>query len=75
MVNDACYATYQLTILVSQEILCLAKLEGCILVLTEGVKLVAIQGWRIIGTTLIQLIMEVYKGSQTPLVRNFSYFY
>ena len=41
MIDDCGYASGHLTILVSQEILSLAELEGCILVLTQGVHVVA----------------------------------
>ena len=48
MINDGGYTSSNLTILVSQEILGLAELEGGILVFTQGVQIVAEQIGRIV---------------------------
>ena len=71
-VNDSGNASYNLSILISQKVFGLTKLEGCIFVLAQGVNLVRIQVWSIVGIAAIQIVVELYKGIQLFLSGNFA---
>ena len=75
MIDDGGYASGHLAILVSQEILSLAKLEGSILIFAQGVKIVGEKIGRIVLITLIQIVMKIDKSLKTFLVSDFSNFY
>jgi hypothetical protein len=75
MVDDACNASDDLTVLVSQEVFGLAELESSILVLTQRVLLVGVQVRRIVGIASIQVVVKLDESIELSLTGNFANLY
>ena len=57
MIDDSCYTTHHLSLLVSQEILSLAEVEGGIFLLVQHEHIVAEQVGRIILVTFVEVVV------------------
>ena len=75
MVNDTRNTTHNLSVFVGQKIFSLAELKGGISVFTQGMHLVSIQVWCIVGIATIQVIVELDKAFELFLGGNFPNFY
>ena len=72
-IDERSYPAYQFAILISQEIISLAKLKRSILILAEGIQHVLIQVWHRIGIILIHFVVEADKLLQLTFTLNFLY--
>ena len=75
MVDDACYSSYNLTVLIGQKVFSLTKLKGGILVLAEGVYFVGMQVGGIVGVASIQVVVELDKGIELLFICNLANLY
>ena len=70
-VDDGGHAPRQLALLVGQEVLCLAELEGGVLLFVEGVQHVVVEVGHRVGVVLVQFVVEADESLQVPLGGNF----
>ena len=75
MIDDCCYTTHHLSLLVSQEILSLAEVEGGIFLLVQHEHIVAEQVGRIILVTFVEVVVELHECLQISSCLNSFYFY
>ena len=71
VVDDSSHTTHSLTVAVCHEVLSLAEVEGCILVLTEGVHLIEVEVGHVVRITFIEFVVEIDKLAQVAARLNF----
>ena len=71
VVDDGSHTTYHLAVAERHEILCLAEVEGCILVLTKGPHLVEVEVGHVVSITFIEVVMKINELAKVAARLNF----
>ena len=75
MVDDGGHTSHFLAVFVCHEVVCFAKLKGCIFFRVEGGYHVLVQIGYTIGIILVKLVIETYEPFKFFSRTDFSYFY